>query len=89
VLGVLAITICVKMEYGWVVPTAVVAACVLVYFGLGVMPQAYAYLARGRRNRERGIPCSECHKTAFPVEGTTTHYRCSNCGSQFEGPEHF
>jgi hypothetical protein len=43
----------------------------------------------GRRNRERGVPCLQCHKTAFPVEGTTNHYRCWNCGCRFEGPEHF
>jgi hypothetical protein len=56
--------------------------------GLATVHRLY-HLARGRRNRERGIPCLHCQRVAFPVEGTTARYRCWNCGSRFDGPEHF
>jgi hypothetical protein len=47
------------------------------------------HLARGRRDREAGIRCIHCQRTAFPIEGTTTSYRCGICRSRFSGPEHF
>jgi hypothetical protein len=47
------------------------------------------HFARGRRDRSGGIPCTSCARLAFPVEGTTTRYRCSICGCRFDGPEHF
>jgi hypothetical protein len=50
--------------------------------------QAFHYL-RGRRDREQGLPCIRCERTAFPVGGTVTRYRCWNCGFRFDGPEHF
>jgi hypothetical protein len=50
--------------------------------------RTYHYL-RGRRNRDCGIPCIECKRTAFPVEGIPTRYRCWICGCRFEGAEHF
>jgi hypothetical protein len=44
---------------------------------------------RGRRNRDRGIPCVECQRTAFPVAGFTTLYRSAICHCRFSGPEHW
>jgi hypothetical protein len=46
------------------------------------------HLVRGRRDRDAGFPCVHCRRVAFPVEGSTTRYRCWNCGSRFEGLEH-
>jgi hypothetical protein len=54
----------------------------------GMLFRAYYYL-RGRRNRDHGIPWIQCRRTAFPVEGTATRYRCCLCGCRFDGPEHF
>jgi hypothetical protein len=55
---------------------------------VAIVHRTYHYL-RGRRNRDRGIPCIQCQRMAFPVEGTTKQYRCWICGCRFEGPEHF
>jgi hypothetical protein len=66
----------------------VVLLLVLASFTIAVLHRAFHYL-RGRRNRDRGIPCIECKRTAFPVEGTIKRYRCWGCGCRFEGPEHF
>jgi hypothetical protein len=55
---------------------------------LAVGYRTFHYL-RGRRDRDAGIPCVQCRRTAFPVEGTTVRYRCWNCGCRFQGPEHF
>src|SRR5262249_46857945 len=44
---------------------------------------------RGRRDRDHGLPCIRCERTAFPVEGVVTRYRCWNCDCRFDGPEHF
>jgi hypothetical protein len=77
-----------RKQYGaWAVLAVLVPTAMLI-----PLPWLLAYglpYLRGRRNRERGVPCLECHKAAFPVEGTTNHYRCWNCGCRFEGPEHF
>jgi hypothetical protein len=61
---------------------------VLASATVAIVHRTYHYL-RGRRNRDRGIPCAQCQRTAFPVEGTTKLYRCCVCGCRFEGPEHF
>jgi hypothetical protein len=47
------------------------------------------YVVRGARNRDAGIPCVACQGLAFPLEGTTNHYRCGLCHHHFEGPTHF
>jgi hypothetical protein len=44
----------------------------------------YRSLRKGRR--ERGIPCVQCTKLAFPIEGTN-RYRCRSCGCRFEDSE--
>jgi hypothetical protein len=61
---------------------------VLLWVIAAIIYRAFQYL-RGRRNRERGIPCIQCKRKAFPVEGTTNHYRCGICGCRFEGSKHF
>jgi hypothetical protein len=66
----------------------IVVLMVVVSAIVGGAHRTYHYL-RGRRNRDRGIPCIQCKRTAFPVEGTTKRYRCWLCGCRFEGPEHF
>jgi hypothetical protein len=53
----------------------------------GLAYRAVGYL-RGQRDRDRGIPCVACQRTAFPIEGTTKRYRCI-CGCRFDGPLHF
>jgi hypothetical protein len=40
---------------------------------------------RSWRTREQGIPCTQCNRLAFPIEGTS-RYRCSSCGCRFEDP---
>jgi hypothetical protein len=45
-------------------------------------------IVRGAKNREAGIPCVHCGRTAFPIEGTGVRYRCWNCGNRFDGPRH-
>jgi hypothetical protein len=59
---------------------------------LAIIPMAVAYIVycflRGRRNRDQGILCIECERLAFPLEGSTTRYRCWNCHLRFDGPEH-
>jgi hypothetical protein len=73
--------------YLWVIAAAFVA-------GLGgsivagLLLRGY-HLLRGRRDRDTGLPCVYCRRTAFPVEGSTRRYRCWGCGSRFEGAEHF
>ena len=42
-------------------------------------------LRRWWRKEDR-IPCVQCNRLAFPIEGTT-RYRCWNCGCRFEDPE--
>jgi hypothetical protein len=64
------------------------AAGVLLCAVAAIVLRVY-HLARGRRSRARGIPCAHCQGVAFPVEGTTTRYRCWSCHSRFDGPEHF
>ena len=49
---------------------------------------SFLYL-NGRRNRDAGLACVACNRTAFPIEGTITRYRCWNCSTRFEGPGHF
>jgi hypothetical protein len=66
-----------------VVCVAAVGASVLT----GGLAQGYRRL-RGGRNCDSGVPCLRCRRTAFPVEGTLTRYRCWNCGSRFDGAEH-
>jgi hypothetical protein len=46
-------------------------------------------LAQGRRDRSGGIDCKRCGRRAFPVEGTTTRYRCCMCACRFDGPGHW
>jgi len=53
-----------------------------------IIHRTYHYV-RGRRNRDAGIPCIQCKRLAFPVEGTVNRYHCWICGSRFDGPEHF
>jgi len=55
--------------------------------GAAFVFQIYA-LARGRRDRSDGISCAACGRRAFPVEGTTSIYKCAICQSCFEGPGH-
>ena len=74
-------------ETGWGIFIAGFA-CVLTVLGVGPLLGAIHYL-RGRWNRDAGISCSQCQRTAFPIAGTTTRYRCWNCGCRFDGPEHF
>jgi hypothetical protein len=61
---------------------------VLGYIVIVTVYYVYAYL-RGRRNRDQGLPCVHCQRTAFPLEGSRKRYRCWNCGLRFDGPEHF
>jgi hypothetical protein len=61
---------------------------VLVSATVAIVHRTYHYF-RGRRNRDRGVPCIQCKRTAFPVQGTVARYRCGICGCRFEGPEHF
>jgi hypothetical protein len=61
---------------------------ILVSAAVAILHRTYHYL-RGRRNRDRGFPCVQCQRTAFPIEGTVRQYRCASCGLRFEGPEHF
>jgi hypothetical protein len=70
----------------WWLPGVVLAVLASVIYA--IIYRSYHYL-RGRRNRDDGIPCIECARTAFPMEGTTQRYRCWMCGCRFEGPEHF
>ena len=75
-------------EYGWRPVVGVAGLGAVLTITPWLLTVGLPYL-RGRRGRDRGIPCVQCHRTAFPIEGTATHYRCWNCGSRFEGPEHF
>ena len=59
-----------------------------VYAMVVVVHRAFHYL-RGRRTRDSGIPCVDCHGMAFPVDGSISRYRCWGCGCRFDGPEHF
>jgi hypothetical protein len=70
---------------GWL---AGIALVVLVSAIVASVDRTYHYF-RGRRNHDRGIPCIQCQRTAFPLEGSVTRYRCGICGCRFEGPEHF
>jgi hypothetical protein len=45
----------------------------------------YCSLRKRWRNEKR-IPCVQCNRLAFPIEGTS-RYRCWNCGCRFEDPE--
>jgi hypothetical protein len=54
----------------------------------GLIHHGYHWL-RGRRDRDTGVPCVQCNRKAFPVEGTTKQYRCWICHCRFEGAEHF
>src|SRR5262249_18888096 len=45
----------------------------------------YRYL-RKSWSKEKRIPCVQCNRLAFPIEGTT-RYRCWNCGCRFDDPE--
>jgi hypothetical protein len=38
---------------------------------------------RRGRSVEKGIPCVQCKRLAFPIEGTA-RYRCWSCGCRFE-----
>jgi hypothetical protein len=85
---------------GVIYPKFAVQAYLLWFAGIGtalaitlsaivaVIHRIY-HLARGRRDREAGIRCVHCQRTAFPIDGTTTAYRCGICRSRFNGPEHF
>jgi hypothetical protein len=55
---------------------------------VAIVQRSYA-VARGGRNRESGISCESCGRTAFPIAGTGTRYRCWNCGNRFDGQRHF
>lgn len=61
---------------------------ITVSAAIAIVHRAY-HFARGRRDKSEGIPCMQCGRLAFPIEGTTTRYRCWNCGGRFDGPEHF
>jgi hypothetical protein len=64
-------------------------AVVVLVFSAGCGVYRLYHLTRGRRNRDAGLPCPHCVRRAFPVEGTTARYRCSNCARRFDGPQHF
>jgi hypothetical protein len=66
----------------------IVLLLIVVSATIAIVHRGFHYL-RGRRNQDTGIPCVQCQRVAFPVEGTTTRYRCWNCGCRFTGPEHF
>ena len=73
-----------------------VAVFVIEVYVLGCVASIAAGVAyrgfhtlRGRHNRDDGIPCIQCKKTAFPLAKTTTRYCCWMCGCRFDGPEHF
>jgi hypothetical protein len=70
----------------WAIRFALFAVVVSVIAAL--VYRTYHFL-RGRRNRNNGIPCIRCHRTAFPIEGLATRYRCGICQHRFQGPEHW
>jgi hypothetical protein len=51
----------------------VVLVLVLASFTIAVLHRAFHYL-RGSRDRDQGIPCVHCKRTAFPVEGSVRRY---------------
>jgi hypothetical protein len=87
VIGALALVVKAVNEYGAGIVFLVLSLAALACLGPFVLPPAYHFL-KGRRNRDAGIPCVQCQRTAFPVGKETTHYRCWNCGCRFDGPEH-
>jgi hypothetical protein len=72
----------------WKFTLRVVLVLVLLSALAAIVHRAFHFL-RGRRDRDAGIPCVQCKRVAFPVEGTTVRYRCWFCGCRFAGPEHF
>jgi hypothetical protein len=68
--------------------TAFLLVVVLATLTVIALYQGFRYLC-GRRYRDQGIACEQCHATAFPIDGTHRFYRCWDCGSRFQGLEHF
>jgi hypothetical protein len=62
---------------------------IIAVSAIWAITQQVIHFICGRRNRDEGIPCPKCLRAAFPVDGTVTSYRCWNCRSWFEGPQHF
>jgi hypothetical protein len=87
-LVVLMLAVAIGRQYGWWIPGAALAPFPLYVLACWFLSVGYPYL-RGRRNRDQGIPCVQCSRVAFPLEGSRTRYRCWNCGGRFDGPEHF
>ena len=73
----------------------VIATFLLGYFFVGFVPAFPGIIwnigrfVLGTRSRTEGIICVNCARRAFPVYRTTTRYRCCQCNTLFDGPDHF
>jgi hypothetical protein len=74
--------------FSWNYGLPLLLLLLLLTVGVALLYRTYHHL-RGRRDRDRGLPCQQRGKTAFPMEGTTMRYRCWNCGCRFAGAEHW
>ena len=41
------------------------------------------------RIESSSVPCVECENTAKPILNSDNRYRCSSCGEEFAGPDHW